>query len=139
MKKNSIKNTRINSEVLKELSVLIRDELKDPRVSPMTSVTDVDVTPDLQYCRVYISVLGDEAALKDTLLGLRAAGGFLRRALAQTVNLRHTPELQFLPDHSLEYGAKMDALIREVSRRDQEAQKNRPPEPEEPAENTEGV
>ena len=97
--------------------MLIRD-LKDPRVSPMTSVTDADVTPDLQFCRVYISVLGSEEAMAKTLEGLKAASGFLRRGLAQTVNLRHTPELQFIPDHSIEYGAKMDALIRKVEEED---------------------
>ncbi|MDY6305315.1 MAG: 30S ribosome-binding factor RbfA [Oribacterium sp.] len=117
MRKGSIKNTRINAEVQRELSVLIRD-LKDPRVSPMTSVTDADVTPDLQFCRVYISVLGSEEAMAKTLEGLKAASGFLRRGLAQTVNLRHTPELQFIPDHSIEYGAKMDALIRKVEEED---------------------
>ncbi|MDY6306585.1 MAG: 30S ribosome-binding factor RbfA [Oribacterium sp.] len=117
MRKGSIKNTRINAEVQRELSVLIRD-LKDPRVSPMTSVTDADVTPDLQFCRVYISVLGSEEAMAKTLEGLKAASGFLRRGLAQTVNLRHTPELQFIPDRSIEYGAKMDALIRKVEEED---------------------
>jgi ribosome-binding factor A len=117
LRKGSIKNTRINAEVQRELSVLIRD-LKDPRVSPMTSVTDADVTPDLQFCRVYISVLGSEEAMAKTLEGLKAASGFLRRGLAQTVNLRHTPELQFIPDRSIEYGAKMDALIRKVEEED---------------------
>ena len=95
MKKGSVKNTRINAEVMRELSVAIRD-LKDPRVSPMTSVTDAEVTPDLQYCKVYISVLGSEESLAKTMEGLKAASGFLRRELAQTVNLRHTPELQFV-------------------------------------------
>ena len=84
MKKGSVKNTRINAEVMRELSVAIRD-LKDPRVSPMTSVTDAEVTPDLQYCKVYVSVLGSEESLAKTLEGLKAASGFLRRELAQTV------------------------------------------------------
>ena len=66
MKKGSVKNTRINAEVMRELSVAIRD-LKDPRVSPMTSVTDAEVTPDLQYCKVYISVLGSEESLAKTM------------------------------------------------------------------------
>ena len=85
MKKGSVKNTRINAEVMRELSVAIRD-LKDPRVAPMTSVTDAEVTPDLQYCKVYISVLGSEESLAKTMEGLKAASGFLRRELAQTVN-----------------------------------------------------
>ena len=119
MRKNSVKNTRINAEVMRELSVAIRD-LKDPRISPMVSVTGADVTPDLQYCRVYISVLGSEESLKKTMEGLKAASGFLRRELAQTVNLRHTPELQFVEDHSIEYGARMDALINKVAKEDAE-------------------
>ena len=104
---------------MRELSVAIRD-LKDPRISPMVSVTGAEVTPDLQYCKVYISVLGSEESLAKTMEGLNAAGGFLRRELAQTVNLRHTPELQFVEDHSIEYGARMDALINKVAREDAE-------------------
>ena len=119
MKKNSVKNTRINAEVMRELSVAIRD-LKDPRISPMVSVTGAEVTPDLQYCKVYISVLGGEESLQKTMAGLKAASGFLRRELAQTVNLRHTPELQFIEDHSIEYGAHMDALINKVAKEDAE-------------------
>lgn len=102
---------------MRELSVAIRD-LKDPRVSPMTSVTGAEVTPDLQYCKVYISVLGSEESLAKTMEGLKAASGFLRRELAQTVNLRHTPELQFVADHSIMYGAHMDELIRKVNEED---------------------
>lgn len=117
MKKNSIKNTRINAEVARELSVQIR-ELKDPRISPMTTVTGAEVTPDLQYCKVYISVLGDEESLGKTMAGLRQAAGFLRKCLAETVNLRHTPELQFHEDHSIAYGAHMDELISRVARED---------------------
>lgn len=104
---------------MRELSVAIRD-LKDPRISPMVSVTGAEVTPDLQYCKVYISVLGGEESLQKTMAGLKAASGFLRRELAQTVNLRHTPELQFIEDHSIEYGAHMDALINKVAREDAE-------------------
>lgn len=104
---------------MRELSVSIRN-LKDPRISPMVSVTGADVTPDLQYCRVYISVLGGEESLKKTMEGLKAASGFLRRELAQTVNLRHTPELQFIEDHSIEYGAHMDELINRVAKEDAE-------------------
>ena len=119
MKKGSVKNTRINAEVMRELSVAIRD-LKDPRVSPMTSVTGAEVTPDLQYCKVYISVLGSEESLARTMEGLKAASGFLRCELARTVNLRHTPELQFVEDHSIMYGAHMDELIRKVTEEDAE-------------------
>lgn len=114
MRKNSIKNTRINGEVQRELSTIIR-ELKDPRIGIMTSVMDVDVTPDLKFCKVYISVLGDEQAKADTLAGLKSASGFIRRELARTVNLRNTPELRFIIDESIEYGMKMSKLIDEVN------------------------
>ena len=105
MRKNSIKNTRINGEVQRELSVIIR-ELKDPRIGIMTSVTGVEVTPDLKFCKVYISVLGDEEAKAETMAGLKSAAGFIRRELARTVNLRN---------QSIEYGMKMSKLIDEVN------------------------
>ena len=74
MRKNSIKNTRINSEVQKELSEIISRELKDPRIHPMTTVVSVEVTPDLKFCKAYISVLGSEEAGKDTVQGLKECG-----------------------------------------------------------------
>lgn len=114
MRKNSVKNTRINSEVLKELAGMIRGEIKDPRIAPMTCVTDVEVAPDLKTCKVYVSVLGDEEARKRTLEGLRSAEGFMKRQLASRLNLRNTPSLTFISDSSTEYGMKMSAMIDEV-------------------------
>lgn len=116
MRKNSIKNTRINQEVQKELSVLIARELKDPRIHLMTSVVNVEVAPDLKTAKVYISVLGDEESQKNTLLGLKSAAPFLRSCLAKTINLRNTPELHFVVDQSIEYGVNMSALIDEVNK-----------------------
>ena len=115
MKKNSIKNTRINQEVQKELSVLIDQELKDPRIHPMTSVVAAEVAPDLKTARIYISVLGDDQAKKNTLQGLKSAAPSLRGQLARTVNLRNTPQLLFVPDESIEYGVAMSRLIDEVA------------------------
>ena len=115
MRKNSIKNTRINAEVMRELSNIIRSEIKDPRIGIMTSVTAVEVTPDLKYCKAYISVLGDEKAKADTLAGLKSAEGFIRHALAKNVNLRNTPEIKFVIDESIEYGVKMSKLIDDVN------------------------
>ena len=120
MRKNSIKNTRINSEVQKELSLLISQEVKDPRIAPMTSVVSVEVTPDLKYCKAYISVLGDEEARKNTYLGLKNATPFMRRELARRVNLRITPEVTFVMDQSIEYGVTMSKLIDEVKSKDDE-------------------
>ncbi|WP_125144287.1 30S ribosome-binding factor RbfA [Clostridium transplantifaecale] len=115
MRKNSIKNTRINSEVQRELSEIISRELKDPRIHPMTTVISVEVTPDLKFCKAYISVLGNEEAGKDTIQGLRSAVGFIRTQLARRINLRNTPELTFILDQSIEYGVNMTRLINEVT------------------------
>ena len=116
MRKNSIKNTRINGEVLKELSNIIRGEIKDPRIHPMTSVVAVEVAPDLKSCKAYISVLGDEAAQKDTLAGLKSAEGYIRTKLAHTVNLRNTPQIRFILDQSIEYGVRMSKMIDDVTK-----------------------
>ena len=103
----------------RNLSLLIRNEVKDSRVSPFCDVTGVELTPDLQYCKVYVSCLGSEESLGKTIEGLKAASGFLRRELAQSLNLRHTPELQFVADHSVEYGSRMDALINKLKEEDE--------------------
>lgn len=116
MRKNSIKNTRINGEVQRELSNIIRSEIKDPRVNPMTSVVLVEVAPDLKSCKAYISVLGDEQSQKDTLAGLKKAEGFIRTKLAKSVNLRNTPEIKFILDQSIEYGVNMSKLIDSVNK-----------------------
>ena len=115
MRKNSIKNTRINGEVLKELSLIIREEIKDPRIHMMTSVTAVEVAPDLKTCKAYISVLGDDKEKSDTIAGLRSAEGYIRRLLAKRLNLRNTPEIQFRLDESIEYGIHMSKVSREVN------------------------
>ncbi len=116
MRKNSIKNTRINGEVQKELGNIIRGDIKDPRISPLTSVVAVEVAPDLKSCKVYISVLGDEEAQKDTIKGLKSAEGYIRTKLAKSINLRNTPQLTFVLDQSIEYGVNMSKLIDEVNR-----------------------
>ena len=121
MRKNSVKNTRINGEVLKELSNIIRSEIKDPRINPMTSVVSVEVAPDLKTCKAYISVLGDELSQKDTITGLKSAEGYIRRELARTVNLRNTPEIKFILDQSIEYGINMSKLIDEVTQKDSDS------------------
>lgn len=114
MRKNSIKNTRINGEVQKVLSEVIRGEIKDPRIHPMTSVVMVEVAPDLKTCKAFISVLGDEEAQKNTLAGLKSAVGYIRRQLARELNLRNTPEITFILDQSIEYGVSMSKKIADV-------------------------
>ena len=116
MRKNSIKNTRINGEVQRELSNIIRGGIKDPRVAPMTSVVAVEVAPDLKTCKAYISVFGDEKAQQDTVKGLQSAEGFIRRELARKLNLRNTPEIKFVMDQSIAYGVAMSRKIDEVTK-----------------------
>lgn len=118
MRKNSIKNVRINEEVLRELSQIIRSDIKDPRIHSMTSVVSVEVAPDLKTCKAYISVLGDKQVQQDTLAGLKSAEGYIRRALAKNINLRNTPQITFIMDQSIEYGVYMSHLIDQVSHSD---------------------
>ena len=115
MRKNSIKNTRINGEIQRYLCNIIRTELNDPRIGMMTSVTGVETAQDLKTCMVYISVLGNQEELKATIQGLRSAEGFVRRMLAKNLNLRNTPELTFVLDESIAYGVAMSKLIDEVT------------------------
>lgn len=114
MRKNSIKNTRINGEVLREVSTIIREEIKDPRIQTMTSVMAVEVTPDLKFAKIFISVLGTQEQKQETMEGLNSAAPYVRSLLAKRVNLRNTPEISFVLDHSIEYGVNMSKKIDEV-------------------------
>ncbi len=116
MRKNSIKNTRVNVEVQRELSNIIRGGIKDPRVAPMTSVVAVEVAPDLKTCKAYISVYGDEKAQADTVKGLQSAEGFIRRELARNLNMRNTPQISFVIDQSIAYGVEMSKKIDDVTK-----------------------
>ena len=115
MRKNSIKNTRINGEVQRVLAEIIRSEIKDPRIAPLTSVVSVEVAPDLKTCKAWISVLGDDEAVANTLAGLRSASGFIKNRLAKEINLRNTPQIQFVMDQSIAYGVSMSKKIDEVT------------------------
>jgi len=116
MRKNSIKNTRINGEVQRVLADVIRGEIKDPRINPFTSVIAVEVSPDLKTCKAWISVLGDKKSQDDTLAGLKSASGFIKNRLAKTINLRNTPEITFVMDQSIEYGVNMSKMIDDVNK-----------------------
>jgi ribosome-binding factor A len=103
---------RINEEIQKELSALFRT-LKDPRVQGgMVTITHVDTTSDLRYSRIFVSVL-DKEQEKDVLRGLKSAAGYLRRELGAAIRLRYTPELQFVADDSIEYGANILEMLRD--------------------------
>ncbi len=120
MRKKSIKNIRVNNEVHKVLSEVIRTDIKDPRIHTMTSIVSVEVAPDLKTAKVYISVLGDEKAKSDTQEGLTSAASYIRGQLAKTLNLRYTPQLTFVLDESIEYGVNMSKLIDEANKKNEE-------------------
>ncbi|MCR4750008.1 MAG: 30S ribosome-binding factor RbfA [Lachnospiraceae bacterium] len=124
MRKNSIKNTRINGEVLKILAEVIRGEIKDPRIPQFTSIVSVEVAPDLKNCKAYVSVLGDEEQAEAAIEGLKSASGFIRNRLAKELNLRNTPDIHFYLDQSIAYGVDMSHKIDEVIRQDEEKSKN---------------
>lgn len=128
MRKNSVKNTRVNGEVHRVLAEIIRGEIKDPRISPWTSVVAVEVAPDLKSCKAWISVLGNEEARESTLQGLRSAEGFIKMKLAKKINLRNTPEITFVMDQSIEYGVNMSHKIDEVMAEDAERKSGQLPE-----------
>ena len=113
MSKNEARLGRVNEELMKALSQIITYELKNPDVTGMISVTKVKVTTDLKYAKVYVSILNSKN-IKDTMDGLKKSSGFIRSELAKRVNLRNTPELIFEIDDSLEYGAKIDSILKEI-------------------------
>ena len=106
---------RINEEAKKEISAIMR-ELKDPRINAgLSSVVKVDVTKDLRWCKVYVSVMGDEAAQKDTIEGLKSASGFIRKEIANRLGLRYTPEMIFELDKSIEHGARINEILKGIN------------------------
>ena len=114
--KNNNRMTRINDEILKEVSQILRGEIKDPRISVMTSVVRVETTSDLKYCKIYVSVFGNEEQKDDVIKGLKNASSFVRKLLAQRLNLRNTPEIKFKLDESLEYSMRVSKLIDEINK-----------------------
>lgn len=114
MRTNSHKGGRINSDVQRVISHVIEFEMKDPRVSRMVSVVKTEVTKDLKECKCYVSILGTPEEEKETMQGLKSAGGFVRKRLAESLNLRNTPEIHFISDHSIAYGVEMSKKIDEV-------------------------
>ena len=113
MSKNEARLGRVNEELMKAISHIITYELKNPDVTGMISVTRVKVTPDLKYAKVYVSIFNSKN-IKDTMEGLKKSSGFIRTELAKRINLRNTPELIFEIDDSMEYGAKIDSILKEI-------------------------
>lgn len=111
--KNNNRLGRIDEELKKEISYIINYELKNPNITGLISVTKTKITPDLKYAKVYVSILNSKS-IKDTLAALNKSSGFIRSELAKRVNLRNTPEIIFELDDSLEYGAKIDTILKEI-------------------------
>lgn len=106
----SIKNERVNSNIQRELSYILANEVKNPNIKFIT-ITAVDVTSDLSYAKVYFTTLND---VKETLNGLKSAKGYIRKTLADRIELRHIPELEFIYDESIEYGKKIEEIIEDI-------------------------
>ncbi len=105
---------RISEEIKREISAIIQSELKDPRLSRLISVTSVNVTKDLRYAKVYVSIMGNDEEKKNALEGLKSAAGFIRREVGHRIQLRYTPEVQFELDNSIEHGAYISKLINDA-------------------------
>ena len=116
MKKNNTRITRINDEIARTAANIIRFELSDPRIGTVVSVTGVNTTPDLKFCKISVSMLDGKA--EETMEALVSATGFIRKRIAETLNLRHTPELTFVEDDSIAHAMRMHKLIDEVIRND---------------------
>ena len=114
MPKNEARLNRINEELKKEISQVLNYELKNPNVPGMLSVTRVKITPDFKYAKVYVSILNSKN-IKKTMEGLKESSGFIRSKIARTINLRITPELVFEIDDSLEQGARIDSILKDLN------------------------
>ena len=106
---------RINDEIKKELSEILRDGVKDPRLTGMASVVRVDTSADLAHCKVYISVMGDANAKQNCMAAIASAKGYIRSAVASAINLRQTPDFKFILDDSLDYSFKIGEILNEVA------------------------
>lgn len=115
MAKNEARLSRINEELRKELSSVLAFELKNPNITGMLSVTKVKITPDFKYAKVYVSIMNSKNVEK-TMQGLKESAGFIRSRIAKDINLRITPELSFVIDDSLEYGARIDNILKDLNR-----------------------
>ena len=121
---NKKRINRISEEVKKVVSQLLANGLKDPRINTMTSVTNVEVTSDLSFAKIYVSILGDDAEKKETIEGLNSAKGYIRKEISSNISLRHSPEPVFYLDESIEQAIYMSQLIDSVSKKDKEIKDN---------------
>ncbi len=112
------RQSRINEEVRRVISEIMMSGLKDPRISKLCSVVAAEVTPDLKFAKVFISVLGSEEEKKNTLAGLNSAAGYIRKELGSRIDLRNNPEIHFELDKSIEHGARIMDILSEIHKKD---------------------
>jgi ribosome-binding factor A len=108
--------SRISEEFKREISDIIKNDIRDPRIAEFTSIISVDVTKDLRYAKVFVSILGDEKQKNDTLAGLKSAAGYIRKEMGRRVQLRYTPEIIFELDNSIEHGIYISKLIEDAKK-----------------------
>ncbi|HHW70466.1 MAG TPA: 30S ribosome-binding factor RbfA [Clostridiales bacterium] len=108
------RSERVAEEIKKEISMIIREDVKDPRISEMLSVVKVDVSRDLSHAKIYVSILGSDEEKTETIEGLESAAGFIRRELGKVLQLRHVPELDFILDSSIEYSVHISEKIKQL-------------------------
>ena len=116
IKRAGTRLTRINDEIVRVTAEVIRSEMSDPRIGSVVSVMRAEITSDMKYCKIWVSVLGDTDRQAETMEALESGKGFIRRRLAEVINLRVTPEITLVFDDSIEYGMRMRKLIDEVNR-----------------------
>lgn len=109
------RTSRLSEEIKKTISGIIQNELKDPRIPMLTSVTNVDVTGDLKFAKVYVSVYGDDEQKSKCIEGLKSSAGYMRKEIGSRVKIRHTPELIFELDNSIEYGLHISKILNEIN------------------------
>jgi ribosome-binding factor A len=115
---NKTRLIRVNDEILKETALIIRGELKDPRLQSMITVTRVNTTNDLKYCKIYVSIMGTEEEKAAAYEALKNSAGFIRKQIAARINLRSTPEISFIEDTSLDEGYRMGKILDTLKQRD---------------------
>lgn len=114
------RTARISEEIKKELSMIIKNDLKDPRLSELVTVTSVNVTKDLRYAKAFISVMGDGEAKVNSITALKSAAGFIRHEVGERVKLRYTPEFIFELDDSIEHGIHIAKILNDISETNKE-------------------
>lgn len=118
MRKMQYRSHRLSEELKREISKMILEEIKDPRIKAMVSITDIEVTKDLRYAKVYVSIYGGEEEKRETFEGLKSAAGYIRHEIGRRIKMRYTPEIIFELDHSIEYGAKISEILKELNKQE---------------------